>query len=77
VGLNASIRVGGSGSAAAQSSFSFGASANLGTKIEGAFNAGGGAGINIHNNAAPSLQPSSATETKGPAVKLDMGVGFE
>lgn len=77
VGLGASLNVGGSGSVSAQPSFSFGASANLGTKIEGAFNVGGGTGINTNTLAAPSLETSSTTEIKGPAIKLDMGVGFE
>jgi len=72
--------VGVRGSVSAQPSFSFGASANLGTKIEGAFNAAGGAGINFNNTATPSLQTSRKTESKGGAAKLDnldMGVGFD
>ncbi len=77
VGLGASINVGVRSSGSTQPSFSYGSSANLGTKIEGAFDAGGGAGIQIKSKTSPSLQTSSTTATKVPTIKLDMGVGFD
>jgi hypothetical protein len=73
VGLGASINVGVRGSVSTPPSFSFGASANLGTKIEGAFNGGGGSGIQLNTNTTRSQKSS----IQGPAVKLEMGVGFE
>lgn len=63
---------------------SFGASASLGTKVEGAFSAGASSSLNAGNLANGSVQLRSSStnnraqlKIKGPAIKLDGGVGFD
>jgi hypothetical protein len=68
VGLSASVQVNSTSSASTQPPFSFGASANLGTKIEGAFNAGGKAGVKLN---------TTTTSSPGSGITLEAGVGFE
>ncbi|GGO76227.1 hypothetical protein GCM10011348_02930 [Marinobacterium nitratireducens] len=53
----------------AQPAFSFGASASLGTRVEGAFGAGARAGA--------VLGAGIETGAEGPALELDAGVGFD
>lgn len=57
--------------------FSFGASANLGTRVEGAFSAGGNA-VNLRDSGGGATLPTgSTTASANPKIDVDMGVGFD
>ncbi|WP_199767903.1 CIS tube protein [Ketobacter alkanivorans] len=84
VGAGVSISSSVSVSSSATPAYRFGASASLGTKVEGAFSAGASTALNAGNLANGSVQLRSSTtgnraqlKLTTPAVKFDGGVGFD
>lgn len=95
IGLNASTtfsvnaNVGVSVTSSVTPAFRFGASASLGTKVEGAFNADGSSTLSAGNLASGAVQLRTNSSTnntgssrasltlRGPGIQLDSGVGFD
>jgi hypothetical protein len=57
--------------------FSFGASANLGTRVKGAFSAGGNAVDLGNSGGGATVQTESTSTSASHSVDADMGVGFD
>ncbi|MDJ0621404.1 MAG: hypothetical protein QNJ17_00480 [Desulfocapsaceae bacterium] len=77
LGLQVGGGIGANSTFAAQPpAFSFGASANLGTKVAGAFTVGASS-IGTASVGASSLQDKTTTLSSDSSINVDVGVGFE